>query len=185
MTNTDKAADHFSMEPGEQFAAMKDMRDNGLKLRAVYHSHPETPARPSVEDIKLAYDPNISYAIVSFSENDPVVKSFQIRKGAVTVETVEILDDDNNIKQNIMEDTMKTTITANAIKNCRGVGCPLNLVYVKVELAKLKPGQVLEMILDDGPPINNVPGSVIKEGHAILGKKQLEDGTWSVFIQKA
>ncbi len=78
---------------------------------------------------------------------------------------------------------MKTT-KADAEKNCRGVGCPMNMVYTKVELAKLKTGQVLEVILDDGPPIDNVPGSVQKEGHTILEKKQLADGAWQLLIQK-
>ncbi len=79
---------------------------------------------------------------------------------------------------------MTTELTVNAFKNCQGVGCPMNLVYAKVELAKLQPGQILELILDDGPPINNVPGSVIKEGHKILDKQQLDDGTWQVRIEK-
>nr|MBF0222784.1 sulfurtransferase TusA family protein [Desulfobulbaceae bacterium] len=69
-------------------------------------------------------------------------------------------------------------------KNCRGVGCPMNLVYAKVELAKLGAGQILEIILDDGPPINNVPGSAEKEGHKILSRNQLDDGAWSVLIEK-
>ena len=43
----------------------------------------------------------------------------------------------------------------------------------------------LELILDNGPPINNVPGSVEKEGHTILQKKQLEDGSWQLLIRKA
>jgi sulfite reductase (ferredoxin) len=72
-----------------------------------------------------------------------------------------------------------------AIKDCRTVGCPMNLVYAKVALAKLQPGQILNLILDDGAPINNVPGSVIKEGHKILDKRQLEDGTWLLVIEKA
>lgn len=80
---------------------------------------------------------------------------------------------------------MKTQTTADAFKNCRGVGCPMNLVYAKVELAKLKSGQTLEIILDDGPPVNNVPASAEKEGHTIREKTQLDDGTWSVFIEKA
>lgn len=75
-------------------------------------------------------------------------------------------------------------LQADAFKNCRGVGCPMNLVYAKVELARLRPGQVLELILDNGPPINNVPGSVIKEGHRVLDKRQLEDGAWQVWIEK-
>lgn len=73
---------------------------------------------------------------------------------------------------------------ASAEKNCRGVGCPMNMVYTKVALAKLQAGEILSLILDDGPPINNVPGSVLKEGHTILEKKQLEDGAWHLLIQK-
>ena len=79
---------------------------------------------------------------------------------------------------------MTTPVTVAAAKNCRGVGCPMNMVYTKVELAKLQSGQLLEMILDNGPPINNVPDSVRKEGHRIVEQKQLEDGAWSVVIEK-
>ena len=79
---------------------------------------------------------------------------------------------------------MSATEHPDIVKNCRGVGCPMNMVYAKVELAKLQSGQLLEIILDDGAPINNVPGSVIREGHKILDKRQLEDGAWSVLIEK-
>lgn len=61
----------------------------------------------------------------------------------------------------------------------------MNLVYAKVALSKLQAGQVLEIILDDGAPINNVPLSVLREGHTILSRQQHEDGTWSVLIKKA
>lgn len=69
-------------------------------------------------------------------------------------------------------------------KNLRGVNCPMNLVYTKVAMAEIKPGEVLEIVLDDGPPINNVPGSVLREGHEILAKEQLADGAWSVLVRK-
>ena len=91
LTNLDKADDHFSMDPREQFAAIKDMRNHDLKLVAVYHSHPETPARPSEEDIRLAYDPDISYVIVSLAEPEATIKSFEIRQGNVTPEEIEII----------------------------------------------------------------------------------------------
>ncbi len=79
---------------------------------------------------------------------------------------------------------MTEEIKANGFKNCQGVSCPMNMVYAKVELSKLQPGQVLELILEDGPPIKNVPGSIIREGHKILDRKQLENGTWQVLIEK-
>ena len=90
LTNLDKSDEHFSMDPKEQFAAVKDMHAGGLKLAAVYHSHPETPARPSEEDIRLAFDPQISYVIVSLAEPEATIKSFEIRQGNVTPEDIEI-----------------------------------------------------------------------------------------------
>jgi len=89
LTNLDKSNEHFSMDPKEQFAAVKDMHAEDLKLAAVYHSHPETPARPSREDIRLAFDPQISYVIVSLAQPDPSIKSFKIREGNVQHEEIE------------------------------------------------------------------------------------------------
>jgi len=95
MTNIDKSPVHFSMDPAEQFAAIKKCRDQGLKIRAVYHTHPETPARPSKEDIKLAYDPSVSYVIISLAEANPSITSFIIRKGAVEAESLKIVNNGN------------------------------------------------------------------------------------------
>ncbi|MDH4322080.1 MAG: Mov34/MPN/PAD-1 family protein [Desulfobulbaceae bacterium] len=173
LTNLDKAADHYTMEPREQFAAIKDMRGRKLKLAAVYHSHPETPARPSAEDIRLAYDPEISYLIVSLAGPEPVVKSFKIANNTVQPEEITIV---------MEEEPMR--IKADAVKNCRGVGCPMNLVHTKVGLAALQPGQILEVILDDGPPVTNVPASASREGHKVLAQNRLADGAWSVLLEK-
>jgi len=96
LTNIDKSPEHFSMDPAEQFAATRKCRDQGLKIRAVYHSHPETPARPSDEDIKLAYDPSLSYVIVSLAETDPSIKSFIIQEGVVEPEPLEIITEEKN-----------------------------------------------------------------------------------------
>ena len=90
LTNMDKSEVHFSMDPKEQFAAIKDMRDQDLKLHGVYHSHPASPARPSAEDIRLAHDPDIIYVIVSLAESKPSVSAFSIRRGEVTFEPIEI-----------------------------------------------------------------------------------------------
>jgi len=89
MTNTDASNEHFMMEPKEQFAVVKDLRAKGLEMSAIYHSHPETPARPSEEDIRLALTPHVSYVIVSLAEPDrPVLKSFKIDGDTVQAEEV-------------------------------------------------------------------------------------------------
>jgi len=81
MTNTDNSFEHFSFSPAEQFQVLRSARGLGLKIIANYHSHPSTPSRPSEEDIRLAYDPDILYLIVSLVEKIPVLKAFQIRDG--------------------------------------------------------------------------------------------------------
>lgn len=69
-------------------------------------------------------------------------------------------------------------------KDLRGVLCPMNFVRTKLELASLQSGDVLEILLDDGKPIENVPGSVKLEGHKVLSQKQEPDGHWQVLIRK-
>src|SRR6266702_7841528 len=92
MTNTDASNEHFMMDPKEQFAAVKDLRAKGLAILAIYHSHPETPARPSEEDIRLALTPDVSYLIISLADADiPAIKSFKIGSGNVRLETIEII----------------------------------------------------------------------------------------------
>lgn len=91
LTNIDKSEEHFAFDPKEQFKPVKDARALGLEVSAVYHSHPETPARPSAEDIKLAYDPNYSYVIVSLANGQEDVKSFKIINSKAEPEEIEIL----------------------------------------------------------------------------------------------
>jgi proteasome lid subunit RPN8/RPN11 len=91
MTNTDASNEHFMMDPKEQFAVAKDLRAKGLSMLAVYHSHPETPARPSEEDIRLALTPDIFYVIISLASEQPEVKSYRIKGTAVALETIEII----------------------------------------------------------------------------------------------
>lgn len=91
LRNMDESREHFSMDPKEQFAAVKDIRGKGRELLGNFHSHPESPSRPSEEDIRLAYDSKIHYLILSLmEEGNPVLNSFHIEKGAVTRETLEI-----------------------------------------------------------------------------------------------
>lgn len=91
LTNIDHSNEHFSFDPKEQFQVVREVRKAGLEILANYHSHPETPARPSQEDIRLAFDPNISYVIVSLADKLPDVKSFRIKNGEVEKEEIQII----------------------------------------------------------------------------------------------
>ena len=78
LTNTDHAEEHFTLDPREQLAAVKDMRANGLEQLGNWHSHPVSPSRPSDEDKRLAYDSTASYMILSLMNDEPVLNSFHI-----------------------------------------------------------------------------------------------------------
>lgn len=79
LTNIDHSNEHFSLEPKEQLAAIKDMRAAGLTPLGNWHSHPESPSRPSEEDKRLAYDSKASYLILSLMDRErPVLNSFKI-----------------------------------------------------------------------------------------------------------
>ncbi len=79
LTNLDQSNEHFSMDPKEQLAAVKDMRANGYVLLGNFHSHPESPSRPSEEDKRLAYDSKVNYLILSLMDQEqPVLNAFVI-----------------------------------------------------------------------------------------------------------
>ncbi|MDR2472591.1 MAG: sulfurtransferase TusA family protein, partial [Tannerella sp.] len=68
-------------------------------------------------------------------------------------------------------------------QDLRGVACPMNFVKTKILLSTMQTGDTLEILLDDGQPIANVPGSVRNEGHEIL--EQTQTGNyWKVLIKK-
>lgn len=92
MTNTDQSGEHFTLDPKEQFRVMKATRQAGLNILAVYHSHPASPARPSAEDIRLAYDPSVVYVIVSLLGGANTIRGFRIREGKVEEEPLSILE---------------------------------------------------------------------------------------------
>jgi len=84
LINLDKSSEHFSMDPKEQFKTIKIIREENMVFIGNYHSHPYTPSRPSEEDIRLAYDPNIVYGILSLEKEEPVFNLFKVNKVGVT-----------------------------------------------------------------------------------------------------
>lgn len=72
---------------------------------------------------------------------------------------------------------------ADVKKDFRGVACPMNFVKTKIALSPMRSGQTLEILLDDGAPIQNVPGSVRNEGHEVISTTMV-DGYWKVLIRK-
>lgn len=79
LENMDADAGHFSMNPKEQFASIRDMRECGYVMLGNFHSHPKAPASPSEEDRRLAFDSSVYYLILSLEDREhPVLNAFVI-----------------------------------------------------------------------------------------------------------
>jgi len=63
--------------------------------------------------------------------------------------------------------------------------CPMTFVKTKIELAKLKQGDTLEVLLTEGEPLENVPRSAEDQGFKVLSVTETEvKGTHLIVIQK-
>ncbi len=92
MKNAKPGPDYYEMDPEEQFRVMKDIRDAGLQLIGLFHSHPSGQAYPSRVDVQQAYWPGTElpnypdavYIIVSLMDaSRPVARGFSIDAGTV------------------------------------------------------------------------------------------------------
>jgi TusA-related sulfurtransferase len=73
-----------------------------------------------------------------------------------------------------------SSLNADAQLDLRGTPCPLNFVRTKLKLQQMQPGNLLEVWLDPGEPIEQVPDSLTMSGYTI---EELEDKT-SFFVLK-
>lgn len=62
--------------------------------------------------------------------------------------------------------------------------CPMTFVKTKIKLSQIAPGDILEVLLTEGEPLNNVPKSAKEQGYNVLGVEQVEGPVYKVTIQK-
>ncbi len=60
-----------------------------------------------------------------------------------------------------------TADSADACLDLRGTPCPINFVRTKLRLEQMSPGSLLEVWLDPGEPIEQVPDSLKMEGYRV------------------
>ena len=83
----------YQMDPAQQIAAMKTMREHDETLFAIYHSHPGSPAVPSRTDISEAGYPEALYLIISLSTKGVLeMRGFYMSDDDVTEVELEIGD---------------------------------------------------------------------------------------------
>jgi len=84
LANSAASPVRYEIDPLEQLEAYNTLAEDGLEVLGAFHSHPETPARPSAEDIAEAYDSESVYVIVSLATSAPVIRAFRIAGGTVS-----------------------------------------------------------------------------------------------------
>jgi len=62
--------------------------------------------------------------------------------------------------------------------------CPMTFVKTKIELAKLQAGDILEVLLSEGEPLDNVPRNAVDQGYEVLFVEHVEGTTHKVIIKK-
>jgi len=62
--------------------------------------------------------------------------------------------------------------------------CPMTFVKTKLKLSELQKGDILEVTLTEGEPLENVPKSATEQGYEILGIEQVEGKIYKVNIKK-
>ncbi|MBU2495563.1 MAG: sulfurtransferase TusA family protein [Candidatus Omnitrophica bacterium] len=69
------------------------------------------------------------------------------------------------------------------VLDLKGTACPLNYVKAKLYLEGLKSGEKIEILLDEGEPITNVPRSLEDDGHRILNTEKMGN-FYKITVQK-
>lgn len=81
----------YRMDPKSQIDALRQIREAGEELAAIYHSHPASPAAPSLTDITEAGYPDAVYLIISLNTEGVLeMRGFQIREEGVLEVALEI-----------------------------------------------------------------------------------------------
>lgn len=83
MQNLDRSPISYTMDPLEQLRVEKQLRQAGLEVAGIYHSHTVSPAYPSPIDVRLATYPETTYVIVSLTTTPPEIKGYTIKEGQV------------------------------------------------------------------------------------------------------
>ncbi len=92
ITNDERSMTYYVMNPRELLVAMREIEDAEQEL-VIYHSHTHTHAWPSDTDVRQAFYPDATYAIITLQHpGDPAIRAFRIVDGVVGERPVEVAD---------------------------------------------------------------------------------------------
>lgn len=66
----------------------------------------------------------------------------------------------------------------------KGQACPYTFVRSKLAIEKMNIGEVLEILLDHRPAVDNVPKSMEAEGQKVLSVEKINETDWRILVKK-
>lgn len=78
---------------------------------------------------------------------------------------------------------MVTALSPQAHLDLRGTPCPINFIRTKLKLEQMQPGDLLEVWLDAGEPVEQVPDSLAMEGYQVE-RLQPRDQFFALFVRR-
>jgi proteasome lid subunit RPN8/RPN11 len=90
----------YELDPNQQYAAFREMEDQGESMLGIYHSHPFSPAFPSSIDLEMAFYPGSIYVIVSLVDpHRPQIRAFRLGEGGSIAEAALVVDPESRTRQ--------------------------------------------------------------------------------------
>ncbi|MBO2521716.1 MAG: SirA family protein [Firmicutes bacterium] len=78
---------------------------------------------------------------------------------------------------------MTQPIQPDRVLDLCGECCPYPPILTMQEIQQMKPGEVLEVIVDHPPSVTTVPTVVTMEGHEVLGEPVRQGAEFHIFIR--
>ena len=96
----------------------------------------------------------------------------QVAEVSESIETSEVVESADDVANEV------------TLLDLSGVACPMNFVKTKIKLTTMPAGSLLDVILDDGAPIENVPLSLEEQGQQVVLKEQISATQWKIRVEK-
>jgi proteasome lid subunit RPN8/RPN11 len=80
LVNAAASQTEYLSDPRGMFEAVRDMRQLGLEIVAIYHSHPTSAPVPSRTDLERNYSPDVMNFIISLQDGNPQVRGWWLQE---------------------------------------------------------------------------------------------------------
>lgn len=93
MENAEHSSTSYKLDSNEQFRVFDEIKRDELKKVAIFHSHPHSPALPSMKDVEIAFYPDSVYLIVSLMDDEPDCHAYEIVGGQTEELEITMVED--------------------------------------------------------------------------------------------